>query len=150
MDAGWFHQDPIPQPLVDRYIAAVDGHGVISTGHAALEVAQDLYVSRWPAQEIDHSPEDFRELLRATSKQRCQRPLPAELRDRIGWLVSLHGAGVPFKRSDRQQLRAWWQAYRRDPTYNLANRNCSALPPQRSKLHWRERCRATGRGSRRS
>jgi len=42
--------DALPQPLIDRYVAAVDANGVISTGHAALEVAPDLYISHYPAQ----------------------------------------------------------------------------------------------------
>ncbi|MGC8200790.1 DUF308 domain-containing protein, partial [Salmonella enterica] len=33
------------QPLIDRYIAAVDNQGVISTGHAALEILPELYIS---------------------------------------------------------------------------------------------------------
>ncbi|MFO1071725.1 MAG: hypothetical protein U1E17_03300 [Geminicoccaceae bacterium] len=50
--------DPIHRPLLDRYIAAVDAKGTISTGHAALELPPDLYISHYPAVEIDHSPTD--------------------------------------------------------------------------------------------
>ena len=52
--------------LIDRYIAAVDGKGMISTGHAALELAPDIYISHYPALDLDHSPEDFARLFRAT------------------------------------------------------------------------------------
>jgi uncharacterized membrane protein HdeD (DUF308 family) len=52
--------------LIDRYIAAVDGKGMISTGHAALELAPDIYISHYPALDLDHSPEEFAHLLRAT------------------------------------------------------------------------------------
>lgn len=43
---------------MNRYIAAVDSAGVISTGHAALEM-QDIYISLYPAVDIDRSPSEF-------------------------------------------------------------------------------------------
>ena len=49
--------------MLNRYIAAVDVNGVISTGHAALESPEGVYVSLYPAQEIDRSPEQFGALL---------------------------------------------------------------------------------------
>src|SRR5690606_8582104 len=52
-------------PLVRRYIAAIDEQGVVSTGHSALEVLPDVYISHYPAVEIDHSPDDFAAVLRA-------------------------------------------------------------------------------------
>jgi uncharacterized membrane protein HdeD (DUF308 family) len=70
--------DALPQPLIDRYVAAVDSQGVISTGHAALEVPGVLYISHYPATEIDRSPEDFRAMLRATRENDVPRSsLPA-------------------------------------------------------------------------
>ena len=54
------------QLIVDRYIAAVDRNGVISTGHAALESPEGVYISLYPGVEIDRSPDDFARLLRAT------------------------------------------------------------------------------------
>jgi hypothetical protein len=53
--------------VIDRYIAAVGMQGVISTGHAALEIQPDLYISLYPAEEIDRSPDQFARLLRATA-----------------------------------------------------------------------------------
>ncbi|OIV47430.1 hypothetical protein BK025_04335 [Sodalis sp. TME1] len=44
---------PVSRPIINRYIAAVDADGVISTGHAALEVPGKLYLSLYPAEEID-------------------------------------------------------------------------------------------------
>lgn len=43
-------------PVIDRYIAAVDQGGVISTGHAALSLPPGTYVSLCPADDLDHSP----------------------------------------------------------------------------------------------
>jgi len=118
-------QEALPQPLVDRYIAAVDGHGVISTGHAALEVAPDLYISHYPAQEIDHSPEDFRHLLRATDDNDVAgRFQPSYAIESSGWCPST--AQVHFEHYDRGRLRAFWKVYSGDTTYNLTNRNCSS------------------------
>ena len=118
-------QDAIPQPLVDRYVAAVDGHGVISTGHAALEVAPDIYVSHYPAQEIDHSPADFRQLLRATADNNVGgRFQPSYAIESAGWCPST--AQVHFEHYDGNRLRAFWRVYSQDTTYNLTNRNCSS------------------------
>lgn len=115
----------LPQPLVDRYIAAVDGNGVISTGHAALEVAPDLYISHYPAVEIDHSPDDFRHLLRATEDNNVPgRFQPSYAIESAGWCAST--AQVQFERYDNARLRAFWKVYSEDPTYNLTNRNCSS------------------------
>ena len=73
--------------LIDRYIAAIDGKGMISTGHAALELPPDIYISHYPALDLDHSPDEFARLLRATPRQQRQGSLPAFLRLRIGRMV---------------------------------------------------------------
>ncbi len=118
-------KDVLPQPLVDRYIAAVDAHGVISTGHAALEVNPDLYISHYPDQEIDHSPDDFRQLLRATQDNNVAgRFQPSYAFESHAWCEST--AQVHFERYDRARLRAFWKVYSQDTTYNLTNRNCSS------------------------
>ena len=64
LDPGRLGREPelSARLLIDRYIAAVDGKGMISTGHAALELAPDVYISHYPALEIDHSPEEFARL----------------------------------------------------------------------------------------
>ncbi len=118
-------KDALPQPLVDRYVAAVDGNGTISTGHAALEVPPDLYISHYPAEEIDHSPDDFRALLRATQDNDVKgRFQPSYAIESAGWCEST--AKVVFQRYDQARLRAFWAAYSQDTTYNLTRRNCSS------------------------
>ncbi len=117
--------DVLPQPLVDRYIAAVDGYGVISTGHAALELAPDLYISHYPAEEIDHSPDDFRHLLRATADNNVAGKFqPSYAHEEAAWCPST--ARVEFERFDHARLLAFWKIYSQDTTYNLTNRNCSS------------------------
>jgi uncharacterized membrane protein HdeD (DUF308 family) len=118
-------QEVLPQPLVDRYVAAVDAQGVISTGHAALEVRPDLYISHYPAEEIDHSPGDFRQLLRATrDNDVAGRFQPSYAIESAGWCPST--AQVAFAHYNAARLRAFWGAYSQDDTYNLTNRNCSS------------------------
>ena len=116
--------DPARRPLIDRYIAAVDGKGVISTGHASLELKPDVYVSHYPAIEIDHSPEDFAALLRASSendvKGRFQPSYDYEVGD---WVEA--DQHIKFRRYDAAKLRRFWEVYRQTDTYNLTNRNCS-------------------------
>jgi uncharacterized membrane protein HdeD (DUF308 family) len=117
---------PIPSRrlLVDRYVAAIDGKGLISTGHAALQLATDVYISHYPAIETDHAPDEFARLLRATAdnnvKGHFQRSYTIESAD---WCPA--DANVEFHTYDAAKLRAHWDAYRADDTYNLTNRNCS-------------------------
>lgn len=110
--------------LVDRYVAAVDGDGVISTGHAALEMPPELYISHYPANDIDHSPDDFRALLSAGPENdvpgRFNESLAQEAAD---WCMP--DKTVTFRRFDPQALRRFWAAYAQDKTYNLTARNCS-------------------------
>ncbi|WP_051328503.1 HdeD family acid-resistance protein [Geminicoccus roseus] len=117
--------DPRHRPLIDRYIAAVDHKGVVSTGHSALDLPPDLYVSHYPAIEIDHAPDDFARLLRATAENDVPgRFLPSYTQEAADWCPSTEQ--VRFCRFDAGRLRRFWEVYRRDATYNLTNRNCSS------------------------
>jgi uncharacterized membrane protein HdeD (DUF308 family) len=117
--------ETVPQPVVDRYIAAVDVHGVISTGHAALEVAPDVYISHYPAVDIDRSTEDFRRLRRASADNDVAgRFQPSYAVEASGWCQST--ARVEFERFDRARLSTFWSVYSQNHTYNLTSRNCSS------------------------
>jgi uncharacterized membrane protein HdeD (DUF308 family) len=113
------------QPIVDRYIAAVDRNGVISTGHAALESPEGIYISLYPGVEIDRSPDDFARLLRATRENDVpgvfQPDYPSESK---AWCPST--VQVRIRNYDPVRLRRFWDAYRQDTTYNLTHRNCSS------------------------
>jgi uncharacterized membrane protein HdeD (DUF308 family) len=112
--------------LIDRYIAAVDGKGRISTGHSALEMRPDLYISHYPAEEIDHSPTDFARMLRAGHENDIRgRWLPSHAQEVADWCEP--DARVVFPRYDAVALRAFWDAYRQDDTYNLTSRSCSTV-----------------------
>ncbi|GGA19929.1 hypothetical protein [Dyella nitratireducens] len=111
----------IPNPLLDRYIAAVDIHGTVSTGHAALECTPDIYVSHQPAVEIDPSSASFLELV---GKDVAGTFEPSYEVEAAGWCDST--AHVVFDHFDRARLASFWDVYRQDTTYNLAHRNCSS------------------------
>ncbi|MFG1381711.1 protease [Xanthobacter sp. V3C-4] len=117
---------PGHRPLIDRYIAAVDRTGAISTGHTALELKPDLYISHYPADEIEHPPEEFARILRATAENDVKgRFQPSYAYEAASWCEA--DARVEFTRFDARRLRAFWAGYRQDDTYNLTNRNCSVV-----------------------
>ncbi|WP_150611136.1 HdeD family acid-resistance protein [Pandoraea terrigena] len=113
------------QPLIDRYIAAVDRNGVISTGHAALESHEGVYLSLYPAQEIDRSPDQFGQLLRATRENDVPGVFqPDYATESKAWCPST--VKVRIRNYSPRQLGTFWQTYRQNTTYNLTHRNCSS------------------------
>ena len=116
--------DPVRRPLIDRWIAAVDSKGRVSTGHAALELAPDLYVSHYPRTEVERNSANFIRQLRATACNDVPgRFLPSYRYEVDTWFDA--DARVTFRRFDEARLRAHWAAYSADDTYNLTRRNCS-------------------------
>lgn len=112
-------------PIIGRYIAAVDVNGVISTGHAALESPEGIYISLYPGVEIDRSPDEFGRILRATR----ENDVPGEFQpdyatESKAWCPST--VRVRIRNYDPNKLRAFWERYRIDTTYNLTHRNCSS------------------------
>jgi hypothetical protein len=109
---------------VSRYVAARDANGTISTGHAAMEAA-DIYVSHYPAVDIDRSPEDFQRTLRATEENDVAgRFLPGYAEEAAAWCESTMKVDIPG--IDAGALRRFWVRYSADTTYNLTSRNCSS------------------------
>ncbi|MBB4040454.1 hypothetical protein GGR34_002107 [Microvirga flocculans] len=114
------------RPVIDRYIVAVDRNGVISTGHAALECGDDIYVSHYPAVEIDRSANDLVRVIRANPENDVPgRFQPSYSYEASQWREA--DAHVKFSRFNAANLAAFWMAYQQDDTYNLANRNCSVV-----------------------
>jgi len=112
------------RPLVDRYIAAVDANGTVSTGHAALELAPEVYVSHYPAVEIDRAPDEFGSVLRAGVENDLPgRFQPSYIEEAAGWCEATEH--VRFTQIDRARVRQFWRTYQIDATYNLTSRNCS-------------------------
>jgi uncharacterized membrane protein HdeD (DUF308 family) len=112
-------------PVIDRYIAAMDVNGVISTGHAALESPDGVYISLYPAVEIDRSANEFARLVRATRENDVpgvfQPDYPTEAK---AWCPST--VRVRIRNYDPAKLNAFWERYRENATYNLTHRNCSS------------------------
>lgn len=134
---------PARQRLVHRYVVSVNGGGHISTGHAALALEErrdptgpvvesrnahgiddGLYVSHYPAVEIDRSPDNLRATLRASPENNVPgRFLRSYREESEDWCEATVTVTLPGINGAR--LRVFWDAYRRDTTYNLVGRNCS-------------------------
>jgi uncharacterized membrane protein HdeD (DUF308 family) len=118
--------DPVRRPLLDRYVAAVDRQGTISTGHSALEMPPDLYISHYRVAEEDRSGQEFRASLDGGRGNDVPgRFLPSYAYEAGDWCDAT--ADVKFTQFDPERLRSFWAQYREDTTYNLTNRNCSVV-----------------------
>ncbi|WP_454915769.1 HdeD family acid-resistance protein [Xanthobacter sediminis] len=112
------------RPIVDRYFAAVDDTGTISTGHSALEMKPDLYISHYPDVEIERDSSQFTRILRASKENNVPgRFLPSHDYEVSEWCEA--DQKVQFHTYNARRLRAYWAGYRQENTYNLTNRNCS-------------------------
>jgi uncharacterized membrane protein HdeD (DUF308 family) len=112
------------RPVIDRYLGALDADGKLSTGHAALEAVGDLYISHWPANEIDPNDYDFAEILHAGAQNDVPGLFqPSYAQECKEWTSA--DAEVVFLNFHIKRLRAYWEGYRRHATYNVTNRNCS-------------------------
>lgn len=115
----------VSHPVIDRYIAAVDKNGVISTGHAALASPEGVYISLYPAVDIDRSPEQFTRLLRATTDNNVPGEFQPDYEtESRNWCPST--TRVRIRNYDASRLQRFWDIYRTDTTYNLTYRNCSS------------------------
>ncbi|CAM5765576.1 putative MFS-type transporter YcaD [Labrys miyagiensis] len=111
--------------LIDRYIAAIDQGGVISTGHAAMSLPPDVYVSLCPADDMDHSPEEFGHLLRAGPENNVPGSFrPSFEQECADWRKP--DREVIFQRYNSAAVRAFLTSYKAEPVYNLTSRNCSS------------------------
>ncbi len=120
---------PASQRLIRRYVASVDQAGRFSTGHAALGQGDDLYISHYPAVEIDRSPDNLRSSLRAGPENDVPgRFLPSHAAEVADWCPPT--VAVTLNGVDAARLRAFWADYRQDTTYNFISRNCSTTTAQ--------------------
>jgi hypothetical protein len=115
----------VPRPIINRYIAAVDAEGVISTGHAAIELASGLYISLYPASDIDRSPSEFLRLLKATRDNDVPGMFLSDYATEVAsWCDS--DRRILFHEYNIAALMRFWAKYRQETTYNLTYRNCSS------------------------
>jgi hypothetical protein len=122
---GTANTSPIPRPVINRYIAAVDTDGVISTGHAALELSPDIYISLYPESDIDRSPSEFLNILKATQDNNVPGVFqPDYATEAANWCES--DRKIYFNQYNGMALLRYWKGYRMTTTYNLTYRNCSS------------------------
>lgn len=115
----------IPRPVINRYIAAVDTEGVISTGHAALELSKGIYISLYPASDVDRSPSEFFNTLKATRDNDVPGTFqPNYATEASNWCHS--DRKVHFYTYNAPALMRFWNVYKLTKTYNLTYRNCSS------------------------
>lgn len=117
--------ETLSRPVINRYIAAVDQNGIISTGHAALESPGGIYISLYPAVLIDRSPDAFARLLRATPENNVPGEFqPDYATESTKWCPSTRQ--VRIRNYSETRLKAFWETYRLNTDYNLTHRNCSS------------------------
>jgi hypothetical protein len=96
----------------------VDSNGVISTGHAALELAPDLYISLYPAMDIDRSPSEFLNTLKAIEENTVPGQFQPDYQTEArAWCES--DRRVIFTRFNARALLHFWSRCRMNETYNL-------------------------------
>lgn len=115
----------VPRPIINRYIAATDINGVISTGHAALELGSELYISLYPSEDIDRSPSEFIRTLKATPENNVLgRYLPDYKTEALEWCES--NIKIEFTQYNALTLKQFWYHCYKKPIYNLTSNNCSS------------------------
>lgn len=113
--------------LMDRYLAAVDKDGSYATGHSALEVKPDLYISHYPSEELS-VPENMNKL--SSLQKLADTTQKGEFHDSyegdVEWWCAAD-VKLEFPRYSYRRLLAFWLGYSQDSTYHLTNRNCSVI-----------------------
>ena len=122
---GSAENETLRRPVINRYIAAVDANGVISTGHAALELPPSLYISLYPAADIDRSPSEFFNTLKAVEENTVAGKFQSDYVSEVqAWCQS--DRKIVFSTFNAPSLIGFWTRYRQNETYNLTWRNCSS------------------------
>lgn len=122
---GSAENETLRRPVINRYIAAVDANGVISTGHAALELSPSLYISLYPAADIDRSPSEFFNTLKAVEENTVPGKFQSNYASEAqAWCES--DRKIIFSTFNASSLIGFWTRYRQNETYNLTWRNCSS------------------------
>ncbi|WP_168394257.1 hypothetical protein [Erwinia amylovora] len=110
--------------LIDRYLAAIDGERNISTGHTALELPGQLYISHYPLADIDRDFSNFRAVLRGGEEYDVAGCFLSSLQQEIDdWCIP--DRRLTLRHYNAEALRNYWQVYCTDTRYNLTSRNCS-------------------------
>ena len=112
-------QDP---NLVSRYVVARDDEGKFTVGHAALEMAPDIYISHCDG---DPTPFDAADEVWKTLRSRDGHgEFRPSFQEEVAGSIE-PSATISFVNFREDQLRTFWAVYRQVTDYNFTNRNCS-------------------------
>lgn len=135
---GVANAEVVRRPLIERYIAAVDKNGVISTGHAALEAPDGLYVSLTRRRTST--------IHRTSSCACCGPPKITMCRENSSPITSRnhrHGALLPFKYTCVTMTRSTCRAFGRRTVKTPPITSPTAIVPAASyrflKRLWKDR-----------
>lgn len=110
--------------FIARYIAAMDVNGKVSTGHAAVRLANQSYLSLYPVDDIDRSVAEVIKLLKASADNdmagRFVESLAIESEE---WMAPTCCIRLPVYQVER--VKQFMEDYKQNTTYNLTRRNCS-------------------------
>ena len=111
-------------PVIGRYFAVPDDDGGIASGHVSLALGDDLYVSYYPDDEIERSSTNFIGTMSGEpSHDMVGQFIPSFPYEIENWRPPTRW--FRLRRFSERRLRAYWDSFRRDDTYNLVNRNCA-------------------------
>lgn len=112
------------RPWFDRWVAAIDHRGQVSTGHTSLAMGDALYVSLYPVEDMTGSLSGVLQMLHAREENDVagfhQRSLEREIKE---WCLPDKRLSLPHY--NQQALINYWARHGQDCRYNLTSRNCS-------------------------
>ncbi|ORM71807.1 HdeD family acid-resistance protein [Pantoea rwandensis] len=112
------------RPWFDRWVAAIDHRGEVSTGHTSLEMGDELYISLFPVDDVSRSLRGFLQTLRAKEEFDVEGFYQPSLEKEIkAWCRPDKRLVLPHY--NQVALRNYWLSNAPDTRYNLTSRNCS-------------------------
>lgn len=112
------------RPWFDRWVAAIDHRGEVSTGHTSLEMGDELYISLYPVDDVSRSFRGFLQTLRAKEEFDVEGFYRPSLEKEIkAWCRPDKRLVLPHY--NQAALRNYWRSNASHTRYNLTSRNCS-------------------------
>lgn len=112
------------RPWFDRWVAAIDHRGEVSTGHTSLEMGDELYISLYPTEDLSLTLRGFLQTLRAREEFDVEGFLRPSLEKEIkAWCRPDKRLVLPHY--NQVALRNYWRSNASHTHYNLTSRNCS-------------------------
>lgn len=112
------------RPWFDRWVAAIDHRGEVSTGHTSLEMGDELYISLYPVDDVSRNFRGFLNTLRAREEYDVEGFMRPSLEREIkAWCRPDKRLVLPHY--NQAALRNYWLSNASHTRYNLTSRNCS-------------------------